>query len=505
MRSMFRGLSLAAVAAVFLVIGLVAASQFGLTPASRAETPGAFWSEGKDRAPAVQAPSFADLAERLAPSVVNISIATVVKGAGGSGFSFGPDSPFRDFFGDEFFRRFFEERNGVQRPREFKQRSLGSGFIVSRDGYIVTNNHVVEKADEIVVILSGGEEYRARKVGADSKTDIALIKIEARQELPACNLGDSESVRVGDWVLAIGNPFGLGHTVTAGIVSAKGRDLGAGAYDDFIQTDAPINPGNSGGPLFDTAGNVVGINTAIIPGGGGGIGFAIPVNLAKPVLAQLRANKKVMRAQLGISIQTITADLAESLDLPDRKGALVADVMRGSPAERGGLKRRDVIIAFNGREVKNAHDLPAMVAYLPVGSEAEVAFLREGRKETRRLKLAEMKDEEGSPAAAAEEQAPGTSSEEALGFTVTAVTPEVAREMGIKEDARGVAVSEVRDGSPAAAANLRPGDLILEVDRSETSDLASFAKAMEKVRGKKVFSLMISREGKTSLLPLRRG
>ncbi len=504
MKNMLRGLTLVSVAAVFLAIGLITASHLELTPSSRAETPGAFWTEGKDKAPAVQTPSFADLAERLAPGVVNISIATVVKGGGVHSFQFGPDSPFREFFGDEFFRRFFDERNGMQRPREFKQRSLGSGFIVSRDGYIVTNNHVVEKADEIVVILSAGEEFKARKVGTDPKTDLALIKIEAKRDLPACRLGDSDSLRVGEWVLAIGNPFGLGHTVTAGIVSAKGRDLGAGAYDDFIQTDAPINPGNSGGPLFDTAGNVVGINTAIIPGGGGGIGFAIPVNLAKSVLAQLKDNKKVVRAQLGVTIQTITPDLAESLDLPDRKGALVADVLRGSPAERAGLKRRDVIVVFNGREVKNAHDLPAMVAYLPVGSEVEVVFLREGRKETRRIKLSEMKDEEGKPVPA-EERPPGSSAEESLGFTVSALTPDVIRELGLADDAKGVAVTEVKDGTPAADANLRPGDLILEVDRLETPDLAAFGKAMEKVKGKKVFTLLVSREGKTSLLPLRRG
>ncbi len=498
-----RGLTFGGVALGILagaILGLVMSSNVGWTPSLRADPPAPFWSEGKGKAPAVQAPSFADLAEELSPAVVNISIATVLKEGKGTmgGMEMGPDSPFREFFGDDFMKRFFQEG---QRGRPFKQRSLGSGFIVTPDGYIVTNHHVIAKADEIVVILNGGEEFKARVVGQDEKTDLALLKVDSRRDLPVCRLGDSDSVRVGDWVLAIGNPFGLGHTVTAGIVSAKGRDLGAGAYDDFIQTDAPINPGNSGGPLFDTAGNVVGINTAIIPGGGGGIGFAIPVSLAKSVLAQLRDNKKVVRAWLGVTIQPVTQDIAESLSLPGRKGALVADVIPRGPADKAGIRRRDLILSFNGREVKGAHELPSLVAYLPVGTVAEVELLREGKRKTVKVRLEEMKDEE---LAALGEEEGGSAASGDLGFTVAAVTPELARHLGIRGRARGVAVTSVDDGTPAAEANLRPGDLILEFDQAETPDLPSFEKAVEKAKGKSTFLLLVSRGGRTLFVTLKR-
>ncbi|MEN6615653.1 MAG: trypsin-like peptidase domain-containing protein, partial [Syntrophorhabdus sp.] len=275
-------------------------------------------------------PSFAGLVNQAKPSIVNISTTAVIKGPGAQGGPFvGPNNPFKDFFGDDFFDKFFG--NGPR--REYKQRSLGSGFIIDKEGYILTNNHVVEKASVIKVKLSDEKEYDAKIIGRDPKTDIALIKIDVKQALPVAMMGDSEGLQVGDWVVAIGNPFGLEHTVTAGIVSAKGRIIGAGPYDEFIQTDASINPGNSGGPLLNLRGEVVGINTAIVSGGQG-IGFAIPINVARDMMAQLKSKGKVARGWLGVVIQRMTPEIAKTFGMPESEGALVADVMEGSPAEK---------------------------------------------------------------------------------------------------------------------------------------------------------------------------
>ncbi len=323
MTKLYRGTTAVLIAVSFLVIGIILASSLSLTPGTQAEEQ-SLWTEGDQGRKSGRPESFADLARELSPAVVNISTTTVVKGRQGGA---GPGSP----FDDEFFRRFFPS---PQRPQ--KRSSLGSGFIINKDGFIVTNNHVVDGADEIVVILKGGDEYPAKVIGKDTKTDLALIKIEPKNGLPVIRLGDSDQIQVGDWVLAIGNPFGLGHTVTAGIVSAKGRELGAGPYDDFIQTDAAINPGNSGGPLFDMAGNVIGINTAIITRSGGsqGVGFAIPVDLAKLIVSQLNESGRVTRVWLGVMIQQITPEIRDSLGLKSRRGALVADVVKGGPAEK---------------------------------------------------------------------------------------------------------------------------------------------------------------------------
>ena len=296
--------------------------------------------------------SFADLAEKLKPSVVNISTTKTVR-SGRFRSPFGQRSPFdRDFGGDDFFERFFGE--GPQ--RQFKQRSLGSGFIISPDGYIFTNNHVVEQADKIIVKLSNDKEYEAKVIGKDAKTDIALIKIKPTESLPVAETGDSDKLRVGDWVIAIGNPFGLEQTVTAGIVSAKGRVIGAGPYDNFIQTDASINPGNSGGPLFNMEGKVIGINTAIVAQGQG-IGFAIPISMAKTILPDLKATGKVTRGWLGVSVQDITEDIAKSMKLKDRNGALIADVFKGDPADKAGMKSGDVVTEINGKKIKDTHEL----------------------------------------------------------------------------------------------------------------------------------------------------
>lgn len=312
--------------------------------------------------------SFASLAKELNPAVVNISTTQVIEGFGGFPGPFREGDPF-----EEFFKRFF----GDVPPPEYKQRSLGSGFIISKDGYIVTNGHVVENAQEIKVTLMGGRKFDAKVIGQDSKTDLALIKITPVGDLPSAKLGDSAKLEVGDWVVAIGNPFGLGHTVTAGIVSAKGRIIGAGPYDDFIQTDASINPGNSGGPLFNLLGEVVGVNTAIL-GGAQGIGFATPINLAKEVIFQLKNEGRVIRGWIGVSAQELTPEIAQSFNLKEAKGALISEVAPQGPADRAGLMRGDIIIEFDGKEVKQVEDLPRLVANTSVGKTVKVKVLRNG-------------------------------------------------------------------------------------------------------------------------------
>jgi serine protease Do len=327
------------------------------------------------------------MAQTASPSVVNISATKVIEAKRFMPFGrfSDPHHPFRDFF-----ERFF----GDQMPRKFKQQSLGSGFIIDAEGFILTNNHVVEQTDEIIVTLNDEREFKASIVGRDPKTDLALIRIEANGSLNPLPLGDSNEIRVGDWVMAIGNPFGLGHTVTAGIVSGKYRRIGLGAYDDFIQTDASINPGNSGGPLLNTKGEAVGINTAIFSrtGGNMGIGFATPINLAKDLLPQLKKGK-VVRGWLGVVIQKITPELKDKLDLKTEKGALVADVSEGGPADKAGIKRGDVIVSFDGKTIEDMQDLPYVVASTSVGKEVVVRILRNGKKMDLRVKVGEMKEE----------------------------------------------------------------------------------------------------------------
>ncbi len=322
--------------------------------------------------------SFADLAEKVRPAVVNISTVTTVRVPGGPFNQFfgpGGESPFGDFF-----RKFF----GEIPDQEMKQQSLGSGFIVDRNGYIITNNHVVAGAEEIKVKLADGREFKAKVIGRDPKTDIALIKITTIFEnLPVLELGDSDSIRVGDWVLAIGNPFGLEHTVTQGIISATGRVIGAGPYDNFLQTDAPINPGNSGGPLVNLKGEVIGINTAIIEAAQG-IGFAIPSNLARRVTSQIKATGKVVRGWIGVSIQSVTPELAQALKIKEPRGALVSAVERGGPAEAAGIKRGDVLVSFDGKEIKDATTLPPLVADSP-GKTVDVVAIRNGKEMHLRL------------------------------------------------------------------------------------------------------------------------
>jgi serine protease Do len=450
--------------------------------------------------PSVTLPDFATLAEHISPSVVNISSTQEVKsrspfggqggpggpgGPGGQGGPGGPggggeDDPFQDFYGP--FERFFGP------PRHpFKAKSLGSGFVIDSKGFILTNNHVVENADEIVVKLLSGKEFKAKVVGRDAKTDIALIEIKGdAKDLPAVSLGDSGSLRVGEWVVAIGNPFGLENTVTAGIVSALGRHINQGPYDNFIQTDAAINPGNSGGPLLNAKGDVVGINTAIFSRGGGniGIGFAIPIDLAKEIVPQLKDKGRVTRGWLGVMIQKVTPDIAESLGLEESKGALVADVVKDGPAETAGLKQGDVIVEFDGKPVTDSADLPLLVARTPVGKSVTLTVIRDKKKENFTVTISELKDEE--------EQAQGQGGgSEDLGLTVQTLTPELAENLGLERGVKGVVVTQVDPSGPAGDAGMRRGDVILEVNRTPVKDAAGYTKAVRAAgKGKSVLFLV---------------
>jgi serine protease Do len=423
--------------------------------------------------------SFADLADKVKGSVVNIFTTQVVEGNPLMPFM-GPGSPFGNFFGPNQPKEFF----GNQPQGKMKTHALGSGFVISSDGLILTNNHVVEKATEIKIKLQTGKEYEAKLVGRDPKTDLALIQVAADKDFPKPEvLGDSDALRVGDWVMAVGNPFGLGHTVTTGIISAKSRILGAGPYDDFLQTDAAINPGNSGGPLFDMNGEVIGINTAIVAQGQG-IGFAIPVNMAKAILPQLKQGK-VVRGWLGIMIQDITPELAKSFGLKSTKGVLVSDVVKGSPAEKAGLKQGDVITRFDTKEIENAHKLSQAVAATEPDTRVKVDIQRNEKEETVTLTIGTMPSEE-EPFVTPQE-------ETSWGMAVQELTPQLARQLKLEPGATGVVISDIQDGSPAVEAGLQPGDLILEVNRTAIKNLNDYQQALKKVKNDKNLLLLIKR------------
>jgi len=463
-----------ATAVVFcLLTGLFAATGINWTGISAAQDFAA--SHQASAAPIVRE-SFAPLAEKLAPSVVNVKVTKVQ--AAGLAQGQGPSIPM-----DEFFKRFFGDN--FRMPQQRPVQGAGSGVIISADGYILTNNHVVDRAQEVTVTLVDRPDFKAEIVGRDPKTDLAILKIAATKDLPAAKMGDSDQLRVGDWVIAIGNPFGLSHTVTSGIVSAKGRIIGAGPYDDFIQTDASINPGNSGGPLFNMNGEVVGINTAIVPNGQG-IGFAIPVNTAKPLIPQLVKTGKVTRGYIGVNIQSISAEIAKAMKLEDEKGALVADVIPGGPAEQAGIQRGDVIIAFNGKIVKNSHDLPSLVAATPVGGKATATVLRNGKKQDIPVKVAELPADEGSIESSAE-PARGK-----WGLQLQDITPDTARQLGLESD-QGVLVTGVEPGSPAEEASIARGDIILEVNRKPVKTVKELLKEIEKAKGDNSLLLLAQR------------
>jgi len=431
--------------------------------------------------------AFVQVAQSVKPAVVNISTTQRPKPTEGRRGQQVPPSfrgPFRDFFGDEFMERFF----GEQPQRE--QHSLGSGVIVDKRGFILTNNHVVEKADEIEVRLSDKRKFKATVVGKDPKTDLAVIKVDAASDLPVAKLGDSGKIRIAEWVMAIGNPFGLDQTVTVGVVSAVGRsDVGITTYEDFIQTDASINPGNSGGPLVNMAGEVVGINTAIVSSGRG-IGFAIPVNMAREVTDRLIAQGKVVRGWLGIGIQELTEELAGQFGVKPEEGVLVGNVMKDSPAEKGGLKTGDIIQEFNGVKISNVRQLQREVAQSPVNMSAKVKVLREKQPLTLTIVLAEQPSE----VAAAPSSGPAESSADRFGFSVQDLTPELREQLKLAGP-NGIVVSGVEEGGPAARGGLRPGDVITEANREPVRSVADFTRSLGQLRRGSNLLLLVQRDG----------
>lgn len=421
--------------------------------------------------------NFSALAEKVGAGVVNIRTEKIVSGGGRVFRHFG-QNPFGN---DDRFNDFFEKFFGDQMPREHKERSLGSGFIIDKQGYIVTNNHVIENATKIAVKLKSGKQYDAEIVGRDPSTDLALIKIKATEPLTELPMGDSNSLQVGQWVVAIGSPFGLEQTVTAGIISAKGRVIGSGPYDNFLQTDASINPGNSGGPLIDMNGQVVGINTAIIASGQG-IGFAIPINLAKGVIEQLKTKGSVTRGWLGVVIQDLTDEMAEYAGSPDRKGAMVMEVMPGQPAEAAGMQPKDIIIEVNGQPVSSSHDLTALVANLAVGEKAKITVLRNGKKQTLTIEVA--KRPEDTKQLASGGGGPSTPADE-LGIRVTNLTPELAKRLNSNQT-DGVVIDDLDPDGKGAAAGLQAGDIIKEINHTPIKNTKDYAAAMSKFKAGKL-------------------
>ena len=448
----WRRWSWAGVAAIAVAVGLVLGPALGVTHGT------GLWTERPATvAPSMtQAPAWVELARAVKPAVVNISTKRVDGGRTSEPGRSGPSDPF-----DQFFQPFMGQRP----PRTL--RSLGSGFIINQSGYVVTNNHVVDGATEIRVKLSDGRDLVARVAGRDPKTDLALLKVDA-SGLPVVPLGDSGRLEVGEPVMAIGNPFGLEQTVTTGIVSATGRVIGEGPYDDFVQTDASINPGNSGGPLVNARGEAIGINSAIVSRSGGsvGIGFAIPINLAKPILTQLASTGHVVRGWLGVAIQPVTAELAKSFGLGEPAGALVASVVGGSPAMQAGIKAGDVITEYNGKKVARADALPRAVADTPVGRDVPVTLVRDGKPMKVTVKVSRL-------AEAGEPKAETSTSKPSLGLTVEPLNPEVAARLGV-DDAQGLLVRDVQDDSAAANAGLRAGDVIVEVNHHRVKSMEDF-------------------------------
>lgn len=434
--------------------------------------------------------SFADLAEQVMPAVVNISASTTVETKNRVVPQMPQGTPFDDLF-EEFFKRRGQGEN--MRPR--RSNSLGSGFIVDASGIVVTNNHVIGDANDITVILQDGTRLKAEIVGKDSKVDLAVLRVKSEKPLPAVKFGDSDKMRAGDWVVAIGNPFGLGGSVTAGIVSARGRDIGSGVYDDYIQTDAAINRGNSGGPLFNMNGEVIGINTAILSPSGGsvGIGFAVPTAQAMGVVSQLREFGETRRGWLGVRIQNVDEATAEALGLGQPRGALIAGIDEKGPAKPAGLEVGDVVVRFDGKDIKETRDLPRVVATTPVGKTVDVVVLRKGKEVTKSVTLGRLEDgEKIANADKGEPAKPEVTS--ALGLDLSSITDEVRRRFNIKDTVKGVVVTKIDPDSAAAEKPIRPGDVVVEVGQEVVSSPADVTKRVEALKkdGRKSALLLLS-------------
>lgn len=515
MSSAFRGFALLGAVALGAAGGSWVATIYQRTPANV--------SVAQEKATAARAAlasapdlsqAFKLTAQAVRPSVVSISSVKKVRmlnprlrqrpGAPGMPGIPGVPDELRRFFGDEPFERMFPQM--PQTPEDFNQEGLGSGVIVTADGLILTNNHVVAGADEVTVTTADARQLRAKIVGADRATDVAVLKVDAKDLVPA-PLGNSDSLEVGDWVMAIGSPLGFSQTVTAGIISAMGRQVGVtnGGYEDFLQTDAAINPGNSGGPLVNLKGEVVGINTAIASRSGGfsGIGFAIPVNMARSVMDQIRDNGKVTRGRIGAAIQDLSEDLAKSFGYSGREGALIDDVVPDSPAAKAGLKPGDIVTKYQGKPVRSSSQFRNAVAATAPNTQADLEIFRDGKKQTLQVQIGLLSDDElarSQPEAAGEEE-----SAESLGLSVQPLTPDLARQLGVKDGQTGVVISGVEPGSLAARGGLRPGDLITSVGGQPVANLKEFRDAMAKQKASAGVRFQIVREGSNRFVFLRTG
>jgi serine protease Do len=488
--------------ATAFVVGIVAVPAF-VTPTIASDGP----------------PSVADLAERLLGAVVNISTSQTVKGTEGPGAVPMPQlpegSPFQDFFDD-----FFKNRGGDKGGAAQKVQSLGSGFVIDAEqGIVVTNNHVIADADDIEVNFSDGITLKAKLVGTDTKTDVAVLKVDPKgHKLTAVKFGDSTKMRVGDWVMAIGNPFGLGGTVTVGIVSARNRDINSGPYDDFIQTDAAINRGNSGGPLFNAEGEVIGINTAIISPSGGsiGIGFSIPSQLAAGVVDQLRQYGETRRGWLGVRIQPVTDDIAESLGMATAKGALVAGIIKGGPVDNGSVQAGDVIIKFDGKDIHEMRDLPRVVAESPVGKAVDVVIVRKGVEQTVKVTLGRLEDGEKLASGGengntdqdnnGDKAAPPVSTASVLGMTVGELNDQTRQKFGIAADVSGVVITDVAKDSAAAERGIQPGEVITEIAQESVGtpkDVMDRIGALKEQGRKNALLMLASKTGELRFVTIR--
>ncbi len=475
---------------LFEAIGVIALALIAAPAAVRAadaQQDGRFWTElpapnGHIAKTAQTLPDFVDLAAKLSPAVVNVSSdETKASAEAGEERSLPGSGPFEQF--------------------EPRPKSLGSGFIISKDGYLLTNDHVVENPGKITVTTQDGHVYAAKLIGRDEKTDVALLKIDPKHDLPVAPLGDSDDVKVGEWVMAIGNPFGFDHSVTVGIVSAKGRFI-PGNYDDFIQTDASINPGNSGGPLIDSRGEVIAVNSAIYTrtGASAGIGFAIPINMVKEELTQLRSSGKVVRGWLGVKIQQVTADIADSLGLGDAKGALVAEVLKGGPAQAAGVKRGDVIVAYDDQTVTDSRELPLLVGRSPLGHVATVKVIRDKQPVELKITIAESRESEMAAAEKKPTSEGGTRSP--FGLYVKDLSSDLAHELGLDEKS-GVVISSVQPGSRADEAGLRARDVIVEVNRAPVKDVVGYQQALQQGGKGKIVLLLVKRGDTTIYFAIR--